>query len=525
MDARGLKAIAAAAGIVALACAPAHAGTGAASFSVGNDCLEHQAFVAADEAAVDARLPDRYTPVRDQSSGRPVAFARALRCERMTLDGRTAPATVASFGVVVESPDGRGCSSAAPGLGDVKEDMPPICNWYVLSWLADDRRVVEWLRDGTPGFPAVYVPGLVFEPGAFDAARGGAPFHFETPASAPSPFTIDDVARERPGELHVRGGYWTDTTQGTVKLALSTDDLTGGDATGVVRAAPGSELAELLGAEERPYLRNFSDFAAVRVAHGSYRKQVLGPADNTDSFAGSCSFTGDVTFVPPATNRPALLAYGYEGRGLCSGTLNGGEVDDAPARIHHSGRAEGICRSARTIEPGVGAIEFETGEVIHDTLDFTSSGTEVDLEFYGQRSGTAEGHATFMTPRTSPDIVRKCEQEGVAKTPLDLTLRTDSPLVSVRQASQRRARRRMRLAVSPRSVRAGRSTAFRFRVATPDGRAVKGAIVRFAGRRARANRRGAARLTATLRRPGRRIARASKRGFRVGRASVVVRRR
>ena len=75
MDARGLKAIAAAAGIVALACAPAHAGTGAASFSVGNDCLEHQAFVAADEAAVDARLPDRYTPVRDQSSGRPVACA------------------------------------------------------------------------------------------------------------------------------------------------------------------------------------------------------------------------------------------------------------------------------------------------------------------------------------------------------------------------------------------------------------------------------------------------------------------
>jgi hypothetical protein len=523
MDARGLKALSTAAGIVALACGPAQAGT--PSFSVGNDCLEHQAYVAGDEAVVDARLPDRYRPVRDPSSGRPVVFARALRCERMTIDARTAAATVASFGVVVESPDGRGCASAAPGLGEVKEDMPPICNWYVLSWLADDRRVVDWLRDGTPGFPAVYVPGLVFEAGAFDTARGGAPFHFGTPAAAPSPFTIDDVARERPGELHVRGGYWADTAEGTVKLALYTDDLTGGDATGVVRATPGSELAALLGAEERPYLPNFSDFAAVRVAHGSYRKQVLGPADDVDSFAGSCSFTGDVTFSPPATNRPALLTYGYQGRGLCSGTLNGREVDAAPARIHHTGRAQGICRSARTIEPGVGAIEFETGEVISDTLDFTSSNTEVDLELYGQRSGTAEGHATFVTPRTSPDVVRKCENEGVAETPLDLTLRTDSPLVSDRQAGQRRARRRMRVAVSPRSVRAGRTTVFRFRVTAPDGRPVRRAVVRFASRRARANRRGAARITATLRRPGRRVARVSKRGFRVGRVSVLVRRR
>jgi hypothetical protein len=513
------------AGVAALAAlvgsTPAHARP--ASFSVGNGCLEHQAFVAGDAAAVDARLPDSYRPVRDGSSGRPVVFARALRCEGMTIEGRSAPATVASFGVMVESPDGRGCSSAAPGLGEVREDMPPICNWYVLSWLADDRRIVDWLRDGTPGFPAVHVPGLVFEAGGFDAARGGAPFHFDTTAAAPSPFTIDDVARERPGELSVRGGYWADTPQGTVKLALSTDKLTGGDAAGVVRAAPGSELAMLMGAEERPYLQQFSDFAAVRIADGSYRKQILGPADNVDSLAGSCSFTGNVTFSPPATNRQAILTYGYEGSGTCSGTLNGRQVDGARIRIHQGGRAQATCRSARTIEPGVGALEFETGEVIRATLDFTSHDTEVDLTYYGERSGTAPGHATFLTPRTSPDVVRQCENEGVTETPLDITLRTDSPLVSERPVAGAESRR-LRLTVSPRRARTGRRTTFRFRV-TAGGRPVARALVRFAGRRARTGRRGRARITATLRRPGRRTARASKSGFGRGRAGVLVRRR
>jgi hypothetical protein len=410
------------------------AGAAAPSFAVTTGCQEHQAFVDGDPAAVAARLPKRYTPVRDPSSGSPLVFVRALRCRGVTLDGRSRPATMASFGILVESPDRMGCSSGAPVVGAVKGDLPPACNWYTLSWLADDQRVVDWLRDGTPGFPAVHVRRLTFDLGAFDATRGGAPFHFRAMAPAPSPFTIDEIARERPGELAVRGGYWVDTPQGTVKLAFSTDDLTSGDATGVVRASHGSELATLLGANERSYVAGYSLVAAERWAHAAYRKQILAPADGADSFAGSCSLQGTDTFTPPATNSQRPLVVRYDATGSCSGTLNGRSVSNAPVEVHNVGPSNGSCQMARTTAPGQGSITFANGATIRYTLDFTSVLTEIDLTLYGERSGTAPAHASFLTPRTQPDVALECAGQGAAKVPMDMTLTTRSPLVSVRPA-------------------------------------------------------------------------------------------
>src|SRR5215213_10215594 len=92
----------------------------APQFIATGDCQEHQAFVDGDEQAVAARLPKRYTPIRDGASGPPLLFVRALKCQKLTLDGRTGAVTMASFGVTVESPDGRGCASGAPGAGGVK---------------------------------------------------------------------------------------------------------------------------------------------------------------------------------------------------------------------------------------------------------------------------------------------------------------------------------------------------------------------------------------------------------------------
>jgi hypothetical protein len=516
----------------ALACvgvAPASAGT--ASFAVTGDCQEHQAFVDGDEAAVAARLPERYMPVRDPSSGRPLLFARAVHCQRVTLGGRTAPATMASFGIVIDSPDGKGCASGAPALGGVKGDDPPICNWYTLFWLANDQRVVDWLRDGTPGFPAVYVPGLIFDLGAFDPAHDGAPLHVEAPAPAPSPFTIDEISRERPGEISVRGGYWADTPQGAVKLTASSDDLTSGDATGVVHAMPGSEMAQLFGADERSYLPGYSSVAAERWQHLSYRKQVLGPSDRADSFDGSCSLQGDVAFTPPATNTQTPLVYTYDASGTCTGTLDGRTVSDVPVKLHHSGPVDGSCLRARTTAPGQGAIAFADGTTIDYTLDFNFVLTEGDFELYGARSGTAQGHGSFVTQRTPPDVASKCYGEGLAEAPMDMTLSTDSPLVSERPAGDGEpgtpgpgrgpgARKRLRLAVSPQAVRVGHRIAFRFRVVTSDLTAAPGALVRFAGRRVHAGRAGRATIVATLHRPGRWRARATKRGFRAAQVTV-----
>jgi hypothetical protein len=502
----------------------APAATGSAQFMVAQGCQEHQAFVEGDEAAVTARLPKRYTALRDPATGKPVVFARAMHCEKLRLAGRTAPATVASFGVVIESPDGRGCGSGAP-TGSVKGDNPPFCNWYVLFWVANDRRVVDFLRHGTPGYPAVYVPKLVFRSGEFDPAQGGTPLHFEAPAPTPSPFSMDDVARERPGEIAIRVGYWTDTPQGTVKLAGSSEDLAAGDATGVVHARPGSEMAKVFGADERPYLPGYSAFASVRIGHGSYRKQVIGPAPRTDSFAGSCSFQGQVQFSPPATNTVTPLVATYDAPGTCTGKLNGRQVSDAPVKLHEVAEADGSCPRAHTTAPGQGTLTFAGGTRIGVTVDFAFTGTEGSVEVYGDRSGFAGGPGTFVTQRTPPDLTAQCSGKGVKEAPLDVSITTESPLVSQRPGltPRPRTRPRLRLAVSPRRVEAGHRTTFRFRV-TSKGGAVAGTVVRFAGRRAVTGRKGRVRIVANLRHEGRRQASALKPGFVAAHATVRVRR-
>src|SRR5207245_642447 len=181
----------------------ASAGATTSSFITADGCVEHQAFVDGDAAAVSERLPKSYTPVLDSSTGRPLLFARAEHCQQVTLNGRPTPGTEAGLRGVLQTPGRQGWRAGRPGGGPVQGELPPLCNWYTLFWLADKRRIVEWLHHGTAGFPAVYVPHMVFELGAFDPPQDGAPFHFEAPAPAPSPFSIDDIGRERPGEIPV----------------------------------------------------------------------------------------------------------------------------------------------------------------------------------------------------------------------------------------------------------------------------------------------------------------------------------
>jgi hypothetical protein len=273
------------------------------------------------------------------------------------------------------------------------------------------------------------------------------------------------------------------------------------------------------------------------------------PAARADSFAGSCSLHGPVTFTPPVTNTAGSLFYEYNGTGTCSGTLDGRAVSNAAVSLHHSGPSEGSCIRAQTPAPGHGTIAFATGEVIAYTLDFATVGTEVDFTFNGQRSGTARGLGNFITQSTPPDTAAKCAGAGVDELPMDLTLNTDSPLVSDRAddggpappppaagsapggpgapgrpGAPSAGGVALRLTVRPRHVRIGRRTAFGFRVRTMAGHSVPGAAVRFAGRRALAGPTGVATIVATLHRAGRRAARATKPGFSAARVTIGVRR-
>jgi hypothetical protein len=254
--------------------APSSASADTTPFILADHCVEHQAFLDGDPAAVAADLPRTYTPEQDPQTGRPLLFARAERCD-VTIGDSTAPATLASFGIVIRSPDGTGCASAAPGVGQGHGDAIPYCNWYPLFWVANDRRVVDWLHADTPDFSAFYVPGLVLTEGARSPVTG-TPFHFDAPSPSPSEFSMDDAGHPGPSKISVRGGYWVNTHEGVVKLTFATDDITPGSATGgVVRAQPGSEMARLMGADQQPYLAVYAaQIGAERWDHGSYRKQI-----------------------------------------------------------------------------------------------------------------------------------------------------------------------------------------------------------------------------------------------------------
>src|SRR5947209_15079549 len=211
-------AVAAALALCALA-VRAEAAATVPSFMRADGCVEHQAFFDGDAAAVRARLPRAYTPTVDPSSGRPLLFARAERCA-VTIGGRTETATMASAGIVIGSPDGRGCGSGAPGIGQTQGQNPPVCNWYPLFWVADQRPIVDWLRAGAGGFPAVLAPNLSFQVAA-SGAGGTTSFSFQAPAR----FTMQDTGHPQPALINVRGGYWSGSGSDTIKLAFSTNDL------------------------------------------------------------------------------------------------------------------------------------------------------------------------------------------------------------------------------------------------------------------------------------------------------------
>jgi hypothetical protein len=150
-----------------------------------------------------------------------------------------------------------------------------------------------------------------------------------------------------------------------------------------------------------------------------------------DSFAGSCSVQGADTFTPPATNNLQPFAVDYSASGTCSGALDGRNVSNAPVVLHQRAQnVNGSCPYAQTTEPGIGSLTFGDGTTIGYSFEFTSVGVDVYLRMQGQRSGSATALASFLTARTTPDVITECGGDGAAQVPMDLSLITNSPLVS-----------------------------------------------------------------------------------------------
>ena len=267
-----------------LGCLLVLTGTAAASQQevvVAEACKERLAIVLGAEDAVRARMPDtyeliRYPDIQRPGTQRPLVWVSGIRCERLTADGVSAPSTTGIVAALIESPDGSGCLSDTPLVGDLKADAIPFCNLYVL-WIATNNvKYAEFLGSTTPDFPVWVTKNLTFEEGEFDPSLVGSPFHFRSRPSAPFKLASDFVVRERPGSMPFASvALWADTRDGTVKVSISLKNLEFGEASGTVRTEPGSELAEVFGGGTGEQAPTFSLIGALRWSDALMTKAVI----------------------------------------------------------------------------------------------------------------------------------------------------------------------------------------------------------------------------------------------------------
>ena len=237
------------------------------------NCRERFVVVPGDDAAVEARVPTGYELSRD-ADGHPLLYVTAIRCERYRVGRSARPTTAAAFAAMVKSPDGVGCASAWPAIGDVKGDALS-CNLYVLFAAYDNPAVVSWLRAGTPDLPVHHVPDLDFEETGLDLAIQGQHLVFDAGRRTPSPFRLDAVVRERPLQTPFTATFWAETAAGTVRIRFESTALALGESQGTLAIAPGSEMATLAGTERAAGAQPFTLIAGNRWAQGSLTKTLL----------------------------------------------------------------------------------------------------------------------------------------------------------------------------------------------------------------------------------------------------------
>jgi len=253
--------------------APVIARQPAANHAALDECRERFVIVPGDDQAVGARVPAKYELARD-AAGNPLLYVGAIRCERYTARGTTAPTTAAAFAAMIKSPDGVGCASQWPVVGDVKGDALS-CNLYVLFAAYDNPMVVSWLRAGTPDLPVHHVEALRFLEDDLDAAGLSTGLRFHAGRPSPSPFDMDAVVRARPVETPFTATFWAETTSGTVRIRFQSGDVALGHAEGTLRVAPGSEMARLLGSATATGAAPFALIAGNRWRTASLTKDVI----------------------------------------------------------------------------------------------------------------------------------------------------------------------------------------------------------------------------------------------------------
>jgi hypothetical protein len=148
------------------------------------------------------------------------------------------------------------------------------------------------------------------------------------------------------------------------------------------------------------------------------------------TFSGGCSTAGTVTITPPSGFIPHAASHHYDGRGECSGTLDGVRVASAPV-TYIGGAAFGIhsCEfNSSTRGPAV--LTFFPGTPRERALRVLQSTTGTGAVYLplvqGAQSGIALG--TLALPFTA-DVIAACQTSSFGSWPITIAFGTITSLV------------------------------------------------------------------------------------------------
>lgn len=150
--------------------------------------------------------------------------------------------------------------------------------------------------------------------------------------------------------------------------------------------------------------------------------------DSTETFAGSCSFSGTVTFDPPLTNSTQSITQVADLVGTCTGTFMkaGGkprQLENARAVYHATSTGQASC--GQGMARGAGYLEIRNRK-----LRFSFSENRVaaasSITLDGERGGSFDGVAHSNGDPVT--ITMKCNGAGLRRATVDLQGQTSSAI-------------------------------------------------------------------------------------------------
>ncbi|MCI3270670.1 hypothetical protein [Streptomyces cylindrosporus] len=210
-------------------------------------CHDLLAFVPVAAERARPYLPSHFE-LLEPAPGTALAIVRSARCERKGPDGQTAPTVEGNMALAIEDPDGGPADLPGLGLGD-----PQSIDQYMLFWAQDNEAAVNWLGM-TPGDEAGPLTDVLYTRNmtwSFNPLLGllDPSFRFEARSPVLSPFRMRAVAQNiQPAGTNLIGtDIWLEDKHGTVKVEATFEGLRPGAAVGRIDAAPGSQMASILG--------------------------------------------------------------------------------------------------------------------------------------------------------------------------------------------------------------------------------------------------------------------------------------